>query len=327
MCGIRTTRCGSLRSTNLLAIPHSLVAAKHAGGYQCPATLPSSGFQARASQSERQRVRALLQQHTHAISVVAIPPTWFCKLILSPADSTGLEFSLPYSEARLVSAAESSQEMTPVLVHLQSRVVAVEADEAIAVSELIDHVLPVRIYANKKVAIPRIYSLLHRTCVGRPKATCEAERDVQAGISCYVTLGTQLCCGADHIKAGESVRVHVRCSGGKGGYGNTLRALGRKGGITDNVSDCRDLQGRRLRDVEAAQRAAEAGERKRAREAEEHEAKVARKAAQLASKKEEEQVQHPIPPLPVRWRLYVFCELDVWCTCRSPAYQAASQLA
>lgn len=117
---------------------------------------------------------------------------------------------------------------------------------------------------------------------------------MQVPLPCYVTLGTQLCCQTDLIPAGECVRVHVRCAGGKGGYGNTLRALGRKGGITDNVSDCRDLQGRRLRDVEAAKRLAastsDLAERKRAREAEEHEAKLARKAAQLASKKDEEQV-------------------------------------
>jgi Silencing defective 2 N-terminal ubiquitin domain len=44
--------------------------------------------------------------------------------------------------------------------------------------------------------------------------------------------------------------------GGKGGYGSTLRAMGRKH-MSDNTSDCRDLQGRRMRDVEAAQQAAE----------------------------------------------------------------------
>jgi hypothetical protein len=115
---------------------------------------------------------------------------------------------------------------------------------------------------------------------------------MQVPLPCYVTVGTQLCCNSDIIHTGDIVRLHVRLAGGKGGYGNTLRALGRKGGITDNVSDCRDLQGRRLRDVEAVQRMAQASERKRAREAEEHEARVAKKAAQLASKKEEEQVSY-----------------------------------
>lgn len=113
---------------------------------------------------------------------------------------------------------------------------------------------------------------------------------MQVPLSCYITVGTQLCCDIDSIQPDDCVRLHVRCCGGKGGYGNTLRALGRKGGIAD-VSDCRDLQGRRLRDVEAAKRMNEASDRKREREAEEHEAKVARKAAQLASKKHEEQVE------------------------------------
>ena len=115
---------------------------------------------------------------------------------------------------------------------------------------------------------------------------------MQVPLSCYITVGTQLRCNEDLIQPDDCVRLHVRCCGGKGGYGNTLRALGRKGGITD-VSDCRDLQGRRLRDVEAQKRQAEALEAKRARDAEEHEARETRKAAKLASKKDELEVSCP----------------------------------
>lgn len=83
----------------------------------------------------------------------------------------------------------------------------------------------------------------------------------------------------------------LRICGGKGGYGNTLRAMGRKVGNTNNVGDCRDLSGRRLRDVQAAERASTWVADKRKRDEEEQQAVQARKVAAVHSKKEEEEVR------------------------------------
>ena len=45
------------------------------------------------------------------------------------------------------------------------------------------------------------------------------------------------------------IRVHFRLRGGKGGFGSMLRALGAQIEKTTNREACRDLSGRRMRDV------------------------------------------------------------------------------
>ena len=67
--------------------------------------------------------------------------------------------------------------------------------------------------------------------------------------------------------------------------------MGRKVGNTNNVGDCRDLSGRRLRDVQAAERASTWVADKRKRDEEEQQAVQARKVAAVHSKKEEEEVR------------------------------------
>ena len=106
----------------------------------------------------------------------------------------------------------------------------------------------------------------------------------------YITWGTRLLDLDDVVEAGSSVRLVLRISGGKGGYGNTLRALGRKGGNTNNVSDCRDLSGHRLRDVQAAERASTWAADKRKRDAEEQVEREQRKMAAVDAKNEEKEV-------------------------------------
>ena len=49
--------------------------------------------------------------------------------------------------------------------------------------------------------------------------------------------------------AGYCIRVHVRVPGGKGGFGSMLRAIGAQIEKTTNREACRDLSGRRMRDV------------------------------------------------------------------------------
>ena len=87
--------------------------------------------------------------------------------------------------------------------------------------------------------------------------------------------------------AGATLRLSLPlCGGVKGGFGNLLRALGKKE-VSDDKRACRDLQGRRVRDVEAAQQAAEwaAGstERAAAAEAARREREAGKKAAREAA--------------------------------------------
>jgi hypothetical protein len=45
------------------------------------------------------------------------------------------------------------------------------------------------------------------------------------------------------------VQWHLRLPGGKGGFGSMLRAIGAQIEKTTNREACRDLSGRRMRDV------------------------------------------------------------------------------
>jgi len=51
------------------------------------------------------------------------------------------------------------------------------------------------------------------------------------------------------IKDGQYVHIHNRLPGGKGGFGSMLRAIGAQIEKTTNREACRDLSGRRLRDI------------------------------------------------------------------------------
>jgi len=78
--------------------------------------------------------------------------------------------------------------------------------------------------------------------------------------------------------------LSLRLAGGKGGFGALLRGQGRDGKITDNFDACRDLQGRRIRQVEAEQKlkdwAAQAKERELEKVAEKHIRDLARQQRQ-----------------------------------------------
>jgi len=56
------------------------------------------------------------------------------------------------------------------------------------------------------------------------------------------------------IPNGSTVRVKVRLLGGKGGFGSMLRAIGAQIEKTTNREACRDLSGRRLRDINEEKR-------------------------------------------------------------------------
>ncbi len=76
--------------------------------------------------------------------------------------------------------------------------------------------------------------------------------------SFYFTYNGKILQGTDPVFAHEKfrdsndelvVRCHPRIPGGKGGFGSMLRALGAQIEKTTNREACRDLSGRRMRDV------------------------------------------------------------------------------
>lgn len=56
------------------------------------------------------------------------------------------------------------------------------------------------------------------------------------------------------LRDGAKVRVKLRLLGGKGGFGSMLRAIGAQIEKTTNREACRDLSGRRLRDINEEKR-------------------------------------------------------------------------
>ncbi|XP_060536479.1 splicing regulator SDE2 [Cylas formicarius] len=57
-----------------------------------------------------------------------------------------------------------------------------------------------------------------------------------------------------HIDSTQTLYIYPRVLGGKGGFGSMLRAIGAQIEKTTNREACRDLSGRRLRDINEEQR-------------------------------------------------------------------------
>lgn len=62
------------------------------------------------------------------------------------------------------------------------------------------------------------------------------------------------CIQDDQIIENGLVHANMRILGGKGGFGSMLRAIGAQIEKTTNREACRDLSGRRLRDINEEQR-------------------------------------------------------------------------
>lgn len=92
----------------------------------------------------------------------------------------------------------------------------------------------------------------------------------------------------EHIDIESSaIRVCLRLCGGKGGFGSMLRAIGAQIEKTTNREACRDLSGRRLRDINEEKRMKEYLE-KQANNQEDQAAKVAKKIKKLQAKPKHE---------------------------------------
>ncbi|XP_047111867.1 replication stress response regulator SDE2 [Schistocerca piceifrons] len=69
----------------------------------------------------------------------------------------------------------------------------------------------------------------------------------------YLLYNGRILCNTDSIEDGN-VHIIPRLVGGKGGFGSMLRAIGAQIEKTTNREACRDLSGRRLRDINEEKR-------------------------------------------------------------------------
>uniref|UniRef100_A0A8C7DCK2 Replication stress response regulator SDE2 n=1 Tax=Oncorhynchus kisutch TaxID=8019 RepID=A0A8C7DCK2_ONCKI len=89
----------------------------------------------------------------------------------------------------------------------------------------------------------------------------------------------------EKLQAGAVYRLEPRLCGGKGGFGSMLRALGAQIEKTTNREACRDLSGRRLRDVNHEKEMAEWLKKQADREAEKEQRRLERLQRKLAEPK------------------------------------------
>lgn len=101
----------------------------------------------------------------------------------------------------------------------------------------------------------------------------------------YVTSNGRISDSNDLLQSGVVYRVEPRLCGGKGGFGSMLRALGAQIEKTTNREACRDLSGRRLRDVNHEKQMADWLKKQADREAEKEQRRLERIQRKLAEPK------------------------------------------
>ncbi|XP_057254824.1 splicing regulator SDE2 [Pezoporus wallicus] len=103
--------------------------------------------------------------------------------------------------------------------------------------------------------------------------------------SLYVKCNGRLASDEDVLQNGAVYSLEPRLCGGKGGFGSMLRALGAQIEKTTNREACRDLSGRRLRDVNHEKAMAEWVKQQAEREAEKEQRRLERLQRKLAEPK------------------------------------------
>lgn len=103
----------------------------------------------------------------------------------------------------------------------------------------------------------------------------------------YLTQNGKLINSGNVNISSSAIHVCMRLAGGKGGFGSMLRAIGAQIEKTTNREACRDLSGRRLRDINEEKRMKEYLDKK-ANEEEEASSKIAKKIERLRSKPKHE---------------------------------------
>lgn len=115
---------------------------------------------------------------------------------------------------------------------------------------------------------------------------------------------------ASGVGHGSTVQLLLRLCGGKGGFGALLRGQGRDGKITDNFDACRDLSGRRVRQVEAEKKLKQWEQDAKERELEKLALKHMKDMARQAKKDREFQVGW------TRWRRWWWLSCVHYTACR-----------
>ncbi|KAM8818558.1 splicing regulator SDE2 [Rhynchonycteris naso] len=100
--------------------------------------------------------------------------------------------------------------------------------------------------------------------------------------SFFVKCNGSLISTSDSVQHGAVYSLEPRLRGGKGGFGSMLRALGAQIEKTTNREACRDLSGRRLRDVNHEKAMAEWVKQQAEREAEKEQRRLERLQRKLA---------------------------------------------
>ncbi|XP_069879335.1 splicing regulator SDE2 [Dipodomys merriami] len=117
-----------------------------------------------------------------------------------------------------------------------------------------------------------VLDLIHRHC-----------REQGVPVDCFfVRCNGALIGTGDTVQHGAVYTLEPRLCGGKGGFGSMLRALGAQIEKTTNREACRDLSGRRLRDVNHEKAMAEWVKQQAEREAEKEQRRLERLQRRLA---------------------------------------------
>ncbi|GAB1285796.1 Replication stress response regulator SDE2 [Apodemus speciosus] len=108
-------------------------------------------------------------------------------------------------------------------------------------------------------------------------------REQEIPVECFfVKCNGVLAAAGDEVQHGAVYSLEPRLRGGKGGFGSMLRALGAQIEKTTNREACRDLSGRRLRDVNHEKAMAEWVKQQAEREAEKEQRRLERLQRKLA---------------------------------------------
>nr|XP_008542606.1 PREDICTED: protein SDE2 homolog [Equus przewalskii] len=111
-----------------------------------------------------------------------------------------------------------------------------------------------------------VRDFIHRHC-----------QDLGVPVDCFfVKCNGSLVNSSDTVQRGAVYSLEPRLCGGKGGFGSMLRALGAQIEKTTNREACRDLSGRRLRDVNHEKAMAEWVKQQAEREAEKEQRRLER---------------------------------------------------
>lgn len=98
-----------------------------------------------------------------------------------------------------------------------------------------------------------------------------------------VSNGKIISQASDDIQSHHEIQLTLRLLGGKGGFGSMLRAIGAQIEKTTNREACRDLSGRRLRDINEEKKLKTWIEKKKNEEKEDPDEKFQKKIGKLLS--------------------------------------------